>query len=57
MGVWYILGWGLLRREASGHLPPPFPSPMFCSLKVSVSVLWALECVCALDCVWVSLCI
>ena len=41
-GVWYVLGWGPLRREAPGRLPTPTPGPTFCSLKVNLSALWAL---------------
>lgn len=39
----YVLGWGPGRRETPGHLTPsPSLILTFCSLKVNVSVLWAL---------------
>lgn len=52
-GMYSEAGWGPLRRRLQAT-----PLPTLYSLKVNVSVLWALVCVRALDCVLlVSLCI
>lgn len=50
--LWYVLGWGPLRREAPGHLiPSPSPGPAFCSLKVNVCQCHGHLCTCLGLCV------
>ena len=49
--------WGLGTCRGRGPLTlSPSPGPTFCSLKVNVSVLWALR-LCLRLCVWAPLCI